>query len=390
MSDRPFPAAARWRSAATLAVSVILLAGVSACGSDEAPQVTDAEKAQSELSAAERAVTSAEQAFDEAGTSFCTDAEAYIGVIDGYGDILDASETTVGDVTTAGADLEEPRSSVESAAETVQSTRDDLAAAEADLVAAQAALEAAEAGESAPSTTATTTTTTPLVPPATVDRVRQAEEDLAAAVGSITDETALTEAGEQFNAAAFALEVAWLKLYADAGCLDDQQAAAASQAVRDYTVALQTSLTTAGHFSGEIDGVYGPSTVEAVEALQQASGLPVTGLVDKATADALEAAVTANGGETASQALVQTSAVQTTLKLAGYWDGPVDGQWTPELTTALETFQSDLGVPVTGAVDAATLSALEQSLAADDEAVSATTTTTVAEPAVSSTTTTVP
>ena len=65
------------------------------------------------------------------------------------------------------------------------------------------------------------------------------------------------------------------------------------------------------------------------------------------------------GGAVATDALAHTSAVQSTLKLAGYWTGPVDGKWTPELTDALEKFQTDLGVPATGAVDIATLSALE-------------------------------
>ena len=55
--------------------------------------------------------------------------------------------------------------------------------------------------------------------------------------------------------------------------------------------------------------------------------------------------------------------MQQTLKLAGYWDGPVDGQWSDELTEALETLQKDLGVKVTGTVDAATIAALEKAVA---------------------------
>jgi hypothetical protein len=59
-----------------------------------------------------------------------------------------------------------------------------------------------------------------------------------------------------------------------------------------------------------------------------------------------------------------TAALQATLTLAGYWTGPVDGEWTAELTDALEDFQTALGVSPTGAVDAATLSALEETIAA--------------------------
>ena len=109
--------------------------------------------------------------------------------------------------------------------------------------------------------------------------------------------------------------------------------------------------------------MYGPATVDAVEALQKAHGLPSTGTVDKATADALQADVAAQGGAAAQEALVSTAAVQQTLKLAGFWDGPVDGAWTPALSAALRDFQTELGVEPTGTVDAATISALEKAIA---------------------------
>ena len=60
---------------------------------------------------------------------------------------------------------------------------------------------------------------------------------------------------------------------------------------------------------------------------------------------------------------MSTAAVQQTLKLAGFWDGPVDGAWTPALGAALKDFQSELGVEPTGAVDAATISGLEKAIA---------------------------
>ena len=68
--------------------------------------------------------------------------------------------------------------------------------------------------------------------------------------------------------------------------------------------------------------------------------------------------------KTAQEAVVTTTAVQQTLRLAGFWDGPVDGEWTPELTEALEEFQKKLGVKPTGTVDAATIAALEKAIAA--------------------------
>ena len=108
-------------------------------------------------------------------------------------------------------------------------------------------------------------------------------------------------------------------------------------------------------------------TVDAVEALQDAHGLPVTGTVDQATADALGQDLQALGGAAADEALATTAAVQQTLSLAGFWDGPIDGQWTPALTDALKSFQAALGVKPTGTVDAATLAALDKAIATAQE-----------------------
>jgi peptidoglycan hydrolase-like protein with peptidoglycan-binding domain len=137
----------------------------------------------------------------------------------------------------------------------------------------------------------------------------------------------------------------------------------ADTAVHDYPAALQQSLGDAGYCAGEIDGVYGPATVDAVEALQKARGLPVTGTVDKATDAALQADLPAKGGAAAQEALASTAAAQQTLKLAGFWTGPVDGNWTPALTEALKSFQTERGVKPTGTVDAATIAALEHAIA---------------------------
>ncbi len=345
-----------------LVAAVALCTLFVACGDDAASDPLAA--AQERVAEAEASVVEAETAFDEAGARFCEDAAGYITAVDRYGGIFDDAAATVGDVRTAGADLTEPREAVASAADDVVTARDELAQAELELVEAQAALAQAQSGSSAATTVpATSTPPAPLLPAATVDRVQQAEEDLAAASEGITDDTPLVEASEQFNAAAFAVEVSWLRLYADAGCLTDEDQAEALAAVDAYTVALQTSLQTAGYYDDEVDGVYGPGTVEAVERLQADNDLPVTGLVDQATAAALEAAVLAAGGDAAAQSIAHTAAVQSALALLGYWTGPIDGQWTEELTDALMELQTDLGVEPTGAVDAATLAALEEVMA---------------------------
>jgi murein L,D-transpeptidase YcbB/YkuD len=360
------------RFASTAVVVMCLMMLLAACGGNGDGDVDPVEAAQARVNAAQNDVTDAQKAFDEASAGFCSDSKDYITAVDRYGKVFDDAAVTVGDVKTAGSDLVAPRKAVKASAETVVAARDELAGAQQELAEAQAALLAAQAGDPSPSSPASTTTTT-LVSPATVERVEQAEDDLDGASQGITDQTPLTDAAAKFNSAAFALEVAALRLFIEAGCLTEEQQQQAIAAVVDYTVAVQTALKAAGYYDGEVDGLYGPSTIEAVEQLQSANGLPKTGYVDAASAAALEAEVAEVGSASEAQATAHTAAVQSTLKLAGYWTGPVDGEWTPALTDALKEFQTALGVPATGAVDAATLHAVEEAIS---DAKTATTSTT--------------
>jgi peptidoglycan hydrolase-like protein with peptidoglycan-binding domain len=356
----------RGRRALALVAAGGLLVALSGCSDD--PEQTAVAIAQANVSAKEQSLADAESEAAAAAEAFCAASSTYITAVDRYGDVLTQTAPTVGDVRDAGADLDEPREETLEAGEAVADAREVVATAQQDLAEAQAALAAAEAeaaGEQAPTEPAPSVE--PSAPPAeltaAVDRVTQAEADFAEMQEGITDTTPLQQASVQFNSAAVALQMAWLQLFAQAGCLSDAQQEQAAAAVAEYTEALQQSLTDAGYFDGEVDGVYGPETVEAVQALQKANGLPQTGWVDKATDAALQAELTAAGGAAAQQSTASTAAVQQTLKLAGYWDGPVDGQWSDELTEALEEFQTDLGVPATGTVDAATIAAFNEALA---------------------------
>jgi peptidoglycan hydrolase-like protein with peptidoglycan-binding domain len=318
--------------------------------------------AQAKVTAKEKALSAAKADATAATAAFCGASATYITALDRYGDVLTQTAVTVGDVTTAGTDLAEPREDVTAAADAAVAGQQAVADAKNALADAEAALTALQS-PSATSSPQASASPKPLVPAGTVNRVKEAETELAAAQQGITDETPLSQASEQFNAAVVALEMSWLKLFADAGCLTDEQQVQAEQAVSAYASALQKSLKKAGYYDGEVDGVYGPKTVDAVETLQKTHTLPVTGTVDKATADALEADLAAKGGVAAQEAVASTAAVQQTLALAGYWQGPVDGEWTPELTDALKEFQTALGVKPSGEVDAATIAALEKALA---------------------------
>jgi peptidoglycan hydrolase-like protein with peptidoglycan-binding domain len=101
-----------------------------------------------------------------------------------------------------------------------------------------------------------------------------------------------------------------MKLIADAGCLTDEQQAEAVAQVTAYTAAVQTALQQAGYFDGEIDGIYGPLTADAVKRLQADSKLPETGFVDEATSRALDQKLADLGQQTALANATHTAAVQ--------------------------------------------------------------------------------
>jgi peptidoglycan hydrolase-like protein with peptidoglycan-binding domain len=354
------------RRPAALALTGILLLALAGCSSDS--DDTSVTAAQARVTAKEKSLTEAEAAATAAAAAFCTSSTTYITAIDRYGDVLNATAPTVGDVKEAGSDLEGPAKDAQQSATSVAESRQAVTAAEQELAAAQASLAAAQAaaaGSTAPATSPSPTGNPSATPtPASVTGVQEAQAEFVTAQAGITDKTPLAQAAEQFNAAAVALEMAWLQLLGDSGCLTDPQQDSAAKAVTSYTKTLQQALADAGYYDAKVDGIYGPKTVAAVEALQKANGLPQTGTLDKATEKALRSELAAKGGAAAQEETASTAAVQQTLKLAGYWDGPVDGVWTDELTVALEKLQKDLGVKVTGTVDAATVAAVEKAIAA--------------------------
>ncbi len=347
------------RSAVGVASACLVMVGCAGDGDSD----DDVQRAQARVEAEQDNLADAQEAAEVAATAFCDQAVEYVTALDRYGDVLTSTKPTVGDVRDAGTDLAEPAEDVAAGAEDAVAAREDVVTAEQDLAVAKAELAEARGKSPKPTPTSTATVLVPEVPPASVDRVQQAQADLDAAVEGISDSTPLAEAAQQLNAAAVALEMSWLRLFSEAGCLTDEQQEQAAAAVHDYTAALQQSLALAGYFTAEVDGVYGPATVDAVQSLQEAHGLPATGTVDKATAAALESDLAAQGGAAEKQSVATTAAVQQTLSLAGFWTGPVDGEWTPALTEALKAFQTELGVKPTGTVDAATIAALERAIA---------------------------
>ena len=127
----------------------------------------------------------------------------------------------------------------------------------------------------------------------------------------------------------------------------------------DDVRSLQQLLTGAGYDAGVIDGIFGPLTESAVEAFQSANDLPVTGLVDQDTWDALNAEppeILMQRGDTGAD--VRT--LQLLLASAGFNPGPIDGIFGGLTESAVTSFQTSHDLPVTGQVDQATLDALSE------------------------------
>ena len=129
------------------------------------------------MSAAEDALTSAHQ-------NFCGATEGYIETLDRYGRVFTDSSATVGDVQTLGADLVEPRDAVTTSAGAVKTAKNNLTTAQKELADAQAALAAAIATASGMPVELGTgehgnDRDHHAGPPATIERVQLAEEDLA-------------------------------------------------------------------------------------------------------------------------------------------------------------------------------------------------------------------
>ncbi len=329
------------RYVAILAAGALFLA---ACGDDD-------DASSDTTTPPDTTVTTAAPDVEEALGAFCDASDTYIDALDTYGMIFTDEEPTVGDLSDGLEPLTEAGAEAEAAGAALREAVDQQM---------KEAEEAMEAGETPPSTVVTVE-----VSEDTIAQVRAAQDNLNAAIEGVTTDTPLSEAGVAITSAAYAVEVTWLDLLQQAGCVEDEGALAQ---VRQLVGAAQTDLTTAGYYTGPIDGLWGPATADAVKALQKAHGLPETGFLDPASQEAL--AEDLEGRESA-----QVAALQGVLKTLGYWDGEIDGQWSPELEEALKAFQTELGVEPTGQLDEATLRAFQQQLADAEAILDASTTT---------------
>lgn len=135
---------------------------------------------------------------------------------------------------------------------------------------------------------------------------------------------------------------------------------------------LQCRLAQLKLLSGSVDGMYGSVTGKAVSAFQRDQQLTASGQVDQATWDALVKATRQPTNNElynltpAGPALYkrgsqgsQVREIQARLKQLGLFSGDVADNFGPVTQAAVTSFQRHYGFEATGAVDQATLTALE-------------------------------
>lgn len=148
---------------------------------------------------------------------------------------------------------------------------------------------------------------------------------------------------------------------------------AAANPLRDA----QISLSRMGYHPGPADGVMGHKTREALKQFQRDNHLPITGQTDPQTMDLLRRHVPqeTHGKKMASKHDVSPQrphqkpspepqglsvmAMQLILSSLGYHPGPADGQMGGRTQHALQQFQRDNRLPVTGQLDARTREQLQ-------------------------------
>lgn len=129
---------------------------------------------------------------------------------------------------------------------------------------------------------------------------------------------------------------------------------------------LQTALSGTGHYTGEIDGLIGPRTREAIRAFQADKGLQATGEASAELLAIAERASSATGAGNAADPLGSIIAaegpastfdrqtvtlVQQGLSAAGISGIEVDGIYGSQTRQAIEQFQRQHALDVTGTPD---------------------------------------
>lgn len=130
---------------------------------------------------------------------------------------------------------------------------------------------------------------------------------------------------------------------------------------------IQKKLKNWGYYFGEVDGIFGTQTKNAVMLFQQKNGLSVDGIAGLQTLRAMgiSSTSTSSGSNKVSSIPIKYGArgndvktIQTKLKNWGYYTGSVDGIFGSGTKQAVTSFQKKNGLTADGIVGSQTLKAL--------------------------------
>ncbi|MCY7277103.1 MAG: peptidoglycan-binding protein [Phormidesmis sp. CAN_BIN44] len=138
---------------------------------------------------------------------------------------------------------------------------------------------------------------------------------------------------------------------------------------------LQRRLSAAGYYSGAIDGIFGQQTEDAVLRLQRDRGLTVDGIAGYQVTQALSGSSTTipdtSYNPSGRQLTIGDSGsdvedLQRRLQNIGYFNGTATGYFGTQTSDAVQRFQQDRRLPVTGIADARTLTVLGSTTAGNN------------------------
>lgn len=141
----------------------------------------------------------------------------------------------------------------------------------------------------------------------------------------------------------------------------------------------QQSLKNQGYYTGNVDGVFGQTTRDAIRRYQRANKLTVNGRLDHETTELLSGAggeanrsadaagALRNGASPETAAVLNKNgatntktveAAQRQLQQQAMYSGAIDGVMGGKTSSAIREYQRKNGLPVTGILDEATLTSL--------------------------------